>query len=176
MSAMKKPAQPEHIRDIAFDIINGRRATTDVETARLNELDGELRRIIRVATEVRSAIARRLTTNLPQQKQAAIVETTQRRKAGLVKSRERFRAIVKAEVRKELYDELFIRGRKVGDIWSNEFEQFKRSGAFEASLFDQLQKHAKTATPVKVRDIVSEATLEKMVRAAERDAGGKYQP
>ena len=67
-----------------------------------------------------------------------------------------------------------IRGRAIGEIWSNEFEQYRRNGAFEASLFDQLAKHAQPSEPMKVKDMVKGAELAKMIAEAEKQAGGKY--
>jgi len=67
-----------------------------------------------------------------------------------------------------------VRGVAVGEIWSNEFEQYRRNGAFEASLFDQLAKHAQPSEPIKVKDMVKGSELAKMIAEAEKQAGGKY--
>ena len=88
-------------------------------------------------------------------------------------------------VRKEEDDRLFsaamnlgyslkIRGTKLGEIWSNEFDAYYKAGAFEASLFDQLRKHARTSKPVKVKNLVSMSTLVGMIETAEKVSGGVY--
>ena len=69
---------------------------------------------------------------------------------------------------------LKIRGIDLGEIWSDEFEQYRRNGAFEAALFERLSKHAQASEPTKVKNMVKGAELAKMIAEAEKQAGGKY--
>lgn len=74
----------------------------------------------------------------------------------------------------ERFYKMKVRGHALGEIWSNEFEAYRKNGAFEASLFDQLNKHARSDKPVKVKNMVSGEVLAGMVAKAEKVAGGKY--
>lgn len=69
-----------------------------------------------------------------------------------------------------------IRGRQIGTIWTNEFEQYRRNGAYEESLFGQLIAHGKTTEPLQVKNFVSNERLIAMMVKAEIDAGGAYCP
>jgi hypothetical protein len=75
-----------------------------------------------------------------------------------------------AAIALSLYDSVAILNKRVGDIWYSELEAMRSESAFAASLADQLIRYAIPNQPTKVREMVTEQTLERMIKKARREA------
>lgn len=69
-----------------------------------------------------------------------------------------------------LFDTVKIGGKAVGNVWYSELSAIRKAGTFEAALAHQILSHAKPAEDVKVRDMINERVLVKMVAAANEAA------
>jgi len=74
-----------------------------------------------------------------------------------------------AKVILSLYDTMKLGTKSVGDVWYSELIAIRSESVFAASLADQIMKHARPSGPARVRDIVNEKTLAKMVARARSD-------
>lgn len=69
-----------------------------------------------------------------------------------------------------LFDTIKIGGKPVGNVWYSELSAIRKAGTFEAALAHQILTHAKPSEDIKVRDMINEKVLVKMVAAANEAA------
>lgn len=91
-----------------------------------------------------------------------------KRNKAIAKEHGRYREIGRMVV--SLFDSVMLGGKAVGNVWYSELAAIRKAGTFEASLAHQILCHGSPSKDVKVRDMINEKTLLKMVAAAKEAA------